>query len=60
MEKSFKEGIKMKIFTIGRLQIIIELQPKKDPRALEKLMLMRQRPMKMTEDEYIKRIENMD
>ena len=47
----------MRVITIGRLQIIIALQPKKDPRALEKLMLMRQRPMKMTEEEYMKRVE---
>lgn len=47
----------MKVITIGRLQIIIEIQPKKDPRALEKLILMRQRPMKMTEEEYMKHVE---
>ena len=48
----------MIIFSIGRLQIIIEMQPKKDPRALEKLMIMRQRPMKTTEEEYMKHVDD--
>jgi len=46
-----------KVITIGRFQIILTIEPKKDQRAYEKLMLMRQRQLKMTEEEYIKRIE---
>jgi len=48
----------MKIINIGRIQITIELQPKKDPRAFEKLMeLVKNQPMKMTEEEYLKHVE---
>lgn len=46
----------MRIVSIGRLQITFELQPKKDPKAFEKLMELTKRPMKMTEEEYMKRI----
>jgi len=47
----------MRILRMGRLRIIIELMPKKDKNAFQKLMDLRNRPMKMTEKEYIKWIE---